>query len=359
MVAPPPTVDKFASFANVAKSLRQGQIRCIWYLSDKSRCCLIEITAEDRELALQRIESVRKSYPTKGAPSVQDLADIAEYCCCGRHHRNKIWGSGLSLELASRWQKEILTFLAQALQSTAQSIKQEHVAVSVHSIALTPAPTRTSTHIYTPASTPVAFAKYQLLEWDTLRSLLLSDLDLRASKDGSIYFYTHAEAVFHGMVKIGYTSQNIESRLYDWAECGNGHPILLDSLRYVRHPERVEKLTHLELAQSRHALRWCKIHRKSHIEWFKVDCKQARTIAQHWGEWIEKAEPYDRRGRLLPSWVGHVAFLVKHDCLITAAAMAQIQRIEAGSTEVLEFIDDEVLRRSNGTWVKKEAGYSS
>jgi hypothetical protein len=349
---PLPPVDKFIPCAEAISSLKKGELRCIWYLPDKDRRCLVEITENDREVALQQIGSVLKSCQATGTLAIQDLADVVEHLCCGRWHRNKAWGSGLSQELARRWQDEMYALLAQLARSTPPRVKQEHVGVNIRSIPLAP-PRIPTTSCNTPVSTPVAFAKHQVFKGDTLLSGLLSDIDLRACKQGSIYFYTHADDAFRGMIKIGYTSRSVASRLLDWAECGHGDPVLLDSW-YARHPNRVELLIHFELEQSWHALRWCKVHQQSHIEWFKVDCTRARTIAQRWCEWMERANPYDRRGRLTSSWVGHITFLVENGCLITAEAMAQIQRIEEGSAEVLEFVDDEVLRRSNRKNVKEE-----
>lgn len=120
------------------------------------------------------------------------------------------------------------------------------------------------------------------------------------------------------------------------------------------HPYRIEQLIHFELEECRYALRWCQFHQRSHIEWFKVDLDKAKSIAQLWVQWMQRANPYDRRGHLKRLWQGHIGFLVEHENPITAEAMAQIQRIEPGSREVQEFINDQELRKRRDMSVKKE-----
>ncbi|SCV57508.1 uncharacterized protein FFB14_15179 [Fusarium fujikuroi] len=159
---------------------------------------------------------------------------------------------------------------------------------------------------------------------------------------------------FDGMIKIGYTSRAIDTRLLEWNECGNGYPKLLDHLSGVRHPERVELLTHFELVGCWYAQRWCEHHRKAHIEWFKVDLERVRTVARLWCCRMQDANPYDRRGHLKARWAGHIKFLVQHDNPITAKAMVQIQKIEEGSDEVYKFIDDKMLRKKQDAVVKEE-----
>jgi hypothetical protein len=208
---------------------------------------MVPITPEDNQRALQRARSVRES--DLAATSFRDLATIAEDCCCANHHRNKIWGSGLAQKLAYRWQNEIRNALGLMTYGTNLNVWTE----------------------YETAPVPVTFAKHQILQEETLLSKLQSDVEPLACKTGSLYFYTHADHAFSGMIKIGYTGRAIDSRLREWAECGNGFPKLLDSLSGVRHPERVELLIHFELAECWYAQRWCALHRRAHIEWFRTD----------------------------------------------------------------------------------------
>ncbi|KAH6991554.1 hypothetical protein EDB82DRAFT_494162 [Fusarium venenatum] len=326
-----PTVDQLPSFIDTASYLANDRFQCIWYLPYKKRFCKVQITPKDNQRALQGAKGVWESR-LAATSTLQDLATIAEDCCCARHHRNKIWGSGLAGELADRWQNEIRNALGLTTHGRNLSMKTEGTKTSV----------------------PITFAKHQVLEEETLLSKLQSPVDPRACKTGSLYFYTHANDVFGGMIKIGYTSRTIDSRLHEWAECGNGYPELLYSLSDVRHPERVELLIHFEFVEWWYAQRWCEHHRKAHIEWFKVDLDRVRTVARLWCQWMQDANPYDRRGRLTALWAGHIEFLVQHENPITAGAMVQIQKIEEGSDEVYEFIDDKVLRKKQDVVVKEE-----
>lgn len=60
---------------------------------------------------------------------VENLAEIAERSCCSRHHRNKIWGSGLAGSLARRWQHEIPDCMTSAYSRSAQIIKVEDLSL--------------------------------------------------------------------------------------------------------------------------------------------------------------------------------------------------------------------------------------
>ncbi|KJK73587.1 hypothetical protein H634G_11154 [Metarhizium anisopliae BRIP 53293] len=242
-----------------------------------------------------------------------------------------MFGSGLAQELAGRWQEEIQLALGRRLVGRPEKLKTEN-----------------------PRATAVGFTSHPASRGETLHSSLLLDLEPGASKPGSLYFYTYDEAAFSGMIKIGYTTQNVQSRLDAWEECGHGKPRLLASFGGVRHPKRVELLVHFELAKHRYAQRWCRVHTKSHIEWFKIDVGRAKMVAYLWCRWMQDANPYDRRGLLKPGWISHVNFLVEHGNPITAAAMVQIHEIETGSQRIEEFIDDEMLRAVRQVLVKKE-----
>lgn len=329
-----PTVNQFPSFVSTVSFLSNDEYQCIWYLPNRKRCCRVPITGEDNQRAFQLANSVWKA-PHLATSALQNLAQIAEICCCSRHHRNKIWGSGLAQELADLWYIEIRIDLG----------LPEHRMISNIKVDWTP-----------DSSMFVTFAKHQTVKEESLLSKLLSDIDPGACRTGSVYIYTHAEEAFRGMVKIGYTGKTIRSRLEKWAQCGHGYPTLVGSFGSVRHPERVELLVHFELVECWYAQRWCKFHRKAHIEWFEVDLHRAATIIRLWCQWMQGANPYDRRGELKSIWRAHIEFLVHHDNPITAEAMVQIQRIEEGSDEVRDFLDDKALRKRQDAPVKKDEG---
>jgi len=298
---------------------------------------------------LRLAEGISKAGPlTKTAHQV--LAEIAEQCCCARHHRNKMWGSGLAQKLALRWQNEIQVTLSVANCEIAQTVKLESVSPAVSTISECGGGKLGDL----PPNKPVAFAKHEVWKGETLVSKLLSPIDPQAATIGSLYIFTHTKDAFSGMIKIGYTRRTIELRLSDWAECGHGYPVLLDSYAGVRHPERVELLTHFELMEYWYAQRWCELHRRPHIEWFKIDIGTASSIARLWSRWMERANPYDRRGHLKVFWKETIDFLTMHEVLIAAEVMMQIQEIEEGSAELLDFIDDDALRKRREPVVKQE-----
>jgi hypothetical protein len=112
-------------------------------------------------------------------------------------------------------------------------------------------------------------------------------------------------------------------------------------------------LTHLELLDYWHDLMWCEIHGQPHIEWFKVDIQVASRIIRCWSLWMERANPYDRRGRLTAFWRKSLEFLAVHEVPITAEVMMQVHELEEGSAELREFIDDDALRKRSSPVVKQ------
>jgi len=322
-----PKVNDFPSFQETIQYLRGSTNQCIWYLPNKERLCQVALAEEDRQRALDRATSVTSRIAT--ASVREDLEKLAEECCCGRHHRNKVYGTGLARDLATRWEKEI------------------RIRLNLGPPAVQPITRRKR------ASTPVEFVKYEAHKDEILQLVLNSDIGKGAKQTGSVYCYTHKAEVFGGMVKIGYTGNAVQSRLDDWSGCGNGLPSLVVSVDKVSYPERVEVLIHLELLSSRYSQRWCDHHEKAHIEWFKVDSGEACRVIGLWCKWMERAIPYDRRGKLKDDWRKHVDFLVEHGCL-TGEAMMQVQEIEECPDLARDFVDDDILRKGQRTVVKKE-----
>lgn len=190
-----------------------------------------------------------------------------------------------------------------------------------------------------PVANPVKFVKHEVFEYQTLASSLCTPLNSQEGKDGSVYVYTHKQHPFPGMLKIGYTCSSIQTRLVDWAKCGHGDPMLLWSHTGVRHPRRVELLTHFELLEFWHEQQYCSFHNSSHVEWFKTDVEIARTIISDWSSWME-SNPYDRRGNLKPFWEDTMDFLELYDIPLTAKTMLQIHQLELGKLRVSDFMDD-------------------
>ena len=258
------------------------------------------------------------------------LVEVAEKSCCGRYHCNKAYGTYLSQKLALRWLQELQITFAIPFKST----------------------------VFAPPSTlpnkPVVFAKYEVEERDTLVSQVLSPIKSQASKHGSWYIFTYTKVAFAGMIKIGYSARRIDLRFDEWAVCGHGRPVHLDSCDDVRNPERVEALTHYELMNRWYAQRWCNNCARAHIEWFKIDVVAASSVARLWSRWMNRANPYDRRGHLKRFWRETIDFLMLHEVPITARVMMEVQDLEEEPSKVLEFIDDDTLRQRRGPAVKQE-----
>ncbi|KIV98329.1 uncharacterized protein PV09_09828 [Verruconis gallopava] len=343
-----PTVQEFPTFEITYKWLVHKLSRCIWYLPNKRRYFLIQINEEESSLVLELVNKLIQGRSF----TVEKLAEIAERSCCTRHHRNKIWGSGLADSLAHQWQHEIPGYMTSASSRSTQIIKIEHLSLPNSSSSRQQ---RKSVVIDEAldyrqgrnSSKPATFSKHVVFEGETLDTALLSVIEPSASKVGSVYIFTYTHDAFQGMIKIGYTSRPVMRRLSDWIDCGYGEPELLSYRDDVRHPERVELLTHFQLAKHWYAMRWCERHCQAHIEWFMIDVSTASQVVQYWSSWIQRSNPYDRRGVLKVFWQGIIEFLAAYEVCITAELMLQIQEVEEGSFDIKDFLDDDMLRKEH------------
>lgn len=355
-----PTVDQFPTFADTESWLREEACQCIWYLPERKRCCKVGITNEYNKAALDLVNTISDS-----SLSLQEvlpiLADIAEKCCCGRHHRNKIWGSHMNFHLASRWQNEISsekyhqfsTFRKRSESLEIPKLKHEK---GFSSLPLLEQPSLNHTVAVIPTAKVVVFARHEAFKGETLLSKLMEPINCNSTKNGSVYLYTHTEKTFSGFIKVGFTGRSkVYVRLDEWAKCGHGNPVLLKSYNDIRYPERIEQLVHFELARFRYEIRWCKFHGQSHIEWFQIAFEVASLTVHHWSQWMERANPYDRRGTLKSFWKETIVFLTDYDIPITAVLMMQIQEIEEGSSDLPDFIKDDKFWKRTRSIVKKES----
>lgn len=331
-----PDVRDFPSYVDTSSSTRSETRCCIWYLPDKQRFCQTQISKSDHGSILKL---AGKSNAQKSC-EMRILAEIAELSCCARNHRNRMWGCGLARALAHRWRQELRSSLLESSSGCTVAVQTEceHYPCCDADAADEVAKNQLSL---------VAFAPHVPFEKENMESLLLSRINPKASKEGSVYAFTYSKGGFDKMVKIGSTGRPINLRMAEWGDCGYGQPHVLKVFTEVRHPERVEFLTHFQLAKVWYELRWCETHQRSHIEWFKTTVNAVSEVVQAWATWIERANPYDRRGHLKPFWRGIVDFLFKYEIIITAELMLQIQEVEDGIMSVANFIDDDFLRRED------------
>jgi hypothetical protein len=329
-----PGLESFPSFAVVRYRFVHKKRQCIWYLPGKERYCLVCTEESNINLLLE----LTSQLDDRKLCTLKILSKIAELSCCALHHRNKIWGSGIAENLAHQWQQELKGDKSKTAFEGARTVKVE----CEHSPRCGAADVDEETE---KKFELVAFSPHIPYEGDTLRSTLLSRIEPTASKTGSVYAFTYSDSSFHGMIKIGHTSRPIGRRMEEWADCGHGQPCLLNSFSKVRYPERVETLTHFELVKDWHAIRWCKYHEQSHIEWFKTSDKMVSQVAKAWISWMERANPYDRRGYLKRHWREILDFLSEYEIIVTAELMVQIHEIEEGTISVASFLEDDLLRQ--------------
>jgi hypothetical protein len=115
----------------------------------------------------------------------------------------------------------------------------------------------------------------------------LSNYDL---KHGHIYMFW--DIGNFGMVKIGRTN-NLDRRMKEWSKCKQTHSYHTSTHQAsVSHVQRIERLIHIELINSRRKLPCSTCPKaKMHIEWFDVTEQRALQVFQKWHEWMLK-EPY-------------------------------------------------------------------
>jgi hypothetical protein len=115
----------------------------------------------------------------------------------------------------------------------------------------------------------------------------LTDYDL---KHGHIYMFW--DIGNFGMVKIGRTN-NLDRRMNEWSKCKQTHSYHTSTHQAsVAHVQRIERLIHIELINSRRKLP-CSTCRdvEMHTEWFNVTKQRAQQVSQKWQDWMLK-EPY-------------------------------------------------------------------
>jgi hypothetical protein len=113
------------------------------------------------------------------------------------------------------------------------------------------------------------------------------------------YIYRFWDIGNFGMVKIGRTD-DLDRRMKEWSRCKQTHSYHTSTHQTsVAHVQRVERLIHIELINSRRKLP-CSVCPKAkiHKEWFNVSEQRAQQVSQKWHDWMLK-EPYaeDAQGK--------------------------------------------------------------
>ena len=317
----------------VYSDLENARYPCVWYLPDKGRHCRWKLAEEDEKLRWTLAYDLTTIIRSRGTGQIESLkmrrvlAQLIEACCCCRHRTNMKLSGRIDL-VARAWEDEIWTLWG--VERPIEPVKAK---------------------LTTPMITPIEFAKH-VPEGKTFEDILNDNIQPDEAKNGYVYLFTYEGNIFDGMLKIGYTTQRVASRLASWAECGHGNP---SHYKFVDAPHagRVERLIHFELLRFRYNF-WCTIHQHCHIEWFRTKFEESYQKVTLWCHWMRDARPYDRRGCLKDAWKDHIRFLSDNDCSITAESMVLIHRIELGLEPIHEFVDDEALRGISTPLIKEE-----
>ncbi|KAL1845805.1 hypothetical protein Daus18300_014434 [Diaporthe australafricana] len=115
------------------------------------------------------------------------------------------------------------------------------------------------------------------------------------------YVYAYEVEGNKGLVKIGYTTRDVEERHKEWDfDCNrvskNLYPISTGTVAKVDHAHRVEALCHAELDHLRIKI-YCNSCLKEHVEWFEVSPAEAVAVIQKWSTWMA-SDPYHQAYRL-------------------------------------------------------------
>ncbi|KAK5944910.1 hypothetical protein PMZ80_002112 [Knufia obscura] len=330
-----PSASDFFSFSDVDPLTWN---RCIYHLPDKGRTCLWDLAPADQSAAVALQRTILQY--TDPEISLSALRQYALMNCCRKWHQARLEDFDIVEALARRWQEELRARSTRPVthsQHQKPSILPPHGPVShaesLHDVASSTAAPRynlrsqpTIEEQYTPsvaAYNPqkLVFKPHKAWPIQTVSSVLLSNLDDKDKKPGSLYLFTRAAA--RGFVKIGYTTRSVQTRLDEWQQDCGYEPFLVGSFSDSPNVKRVESLIHFELHKEWRRQVWCSCD-KQHIEWFETATDKAVTIAGQWAEWMRDARPYESNGMLSESWRVKIQGLEDRGGAVTAGALLDI-----------------------------------
>lgn len=118
---------------------------------------------------------------------------------------------------------------------------------------------------------------------------------LKETEEGFVYIYKikgHDD-----LVKIGFTQRTVADRHEDWQFSCNRKVICIypeaQDDKKVKYARRIEALCHAQLAHCKTEV-YCDACMSRHIEWFKIDDKEAIAIVKSWSKWAQ-SEPYEKK----------------------------------------------------------------
>jgi hypothetical protein len=129
---------------------------------------------------------------------------------------------------------------------------------------------------------------------------------LKSSFQPSGYIYIMQRPSDPEYLKIGYTTQDPDTRLEEWRRSCLSPYIRLYSTNLLPNVKRVESLIHADLRPVRYSESHCKDNpacKVQHTEWFKVSFDRAKATVAHWALWMTVLEPYGNDGLLKDRYV--------------------------------------------------------
>ncbi|KXJ87316.1 T5orf172 domain-domain-containing protein [Microdochium bolleyi] len=346
-----------------------AQQQCIFPTLRRSRC---KWACNDTDNT--RAQELYAHFTTSDElPDIGSLMDYAKANCCGpkpngARHQNKIEDCGILLPLAERWQMEILrerllqqsnedaiivsepasvgtpSALAQSSESLGSgkgsdprpesTASSPSATRSLPSAASHSSPTllsvapdeltgahrvlRSNRGIHTSQAPPAMLSRFRphAEEPDKTVALKMCEpLVKRDFKRGRLYIFSRDKDP--GFCKIGWTANDVATRLEGWARCGYT-PELIYSSESIPNAQRAETLVHYELIDEWRAERSCDGCKKSHQEWFEISKERAVAVAKRWVRVIQLGDLYSFDGRLTPRWEQIVEDATQNDTDITA-----------------------------------------
>lgn len=117
---------------------------------------------------------------------------------------------------------------------------------------------------------------------------------VKEAEEGFVYIYKikgHDD-----LVKIGFTHRTVADRHEDWQFSCNREVICIypeaQDDQKVKYARRIEALCHAQLAHCKTEV-YCDACLSRHVEWFKIDDKEAIAIVKSWSKWAA-SEPYEK-----------------------------------------------------------------
>lgn len=315
-----PSLRELPTYFAVLQQLRSTSPQCIWYKPAAKERCNVPVSFEDLKLVFEWLCKARRA--TDPDHSLLILAHAVRFYCCDQYHRDIVQNSGLDSQLARKWLSDLSKDAA--VDQVEIKIEEGHNPSKIpHALALL-----NQLKDLKVEEDEAVFRPHKGRPDDNVASKLLqriSEAALNSDRKGaSGFIYLFNLQVFQGMVKIGYTNDNVRKRLNYWSKCGHGQPNLIGSVPNVRYTSHVEALIHRELSSSWRRERLCKKHVCSHMEWFEIESDVALAVVEHWVAWINRAQPYNVLGDLTEQWKSMIEVLKLYEISVTSKLLLEL-----------------------------------